>query len=505
MSKPPTPQQLIAIEHFRGPMLVIAGAGSGKTTVLAKRIAHLIQEHKVSPEQILAVTYTDNAAENLRKKVTEYLGAKADASALQARTFHSYCSDLGQRHGRKFELVVDIDLQIYLNLHLPELPLKHFTKAASPGQFIRDLMEFISRCHDDLVSVDDYKKYIARLESDPPIPLPRVSKSSGKELSREEILARCHEIADVYEYVENLLRTNGWGTYGHMILGAVDLLRNPEILKQEQERTKFILIDEFQDSNFGQIELAQLLAGGEGNVFAVGDPDQAIYRFRGATSEAFEEFKRRFPATESVTLDQSFRSVPSVLQTAFAVISRNEWPERQPLVSGRELQAKAGGKPLPNFSPEITVTPDSVTEAKTVIDVIEKRKQETGAAWCDFAVLYRQHNHRAELISECAERGIPLDVKGVDVVSAPAVRDLLAVIRALVTPEDSVSFIRVAALPIFGIDPRPLKFALANAERGTTLEAVLRSANIANGKKIIEAFTRTRQQITSMKLSARAA
>src|SRR6266403_4416505 len=144
-----------------------------------------------------------------------------------------------------------------------------------------------------------------------------------------------------------------------MILGAVDLLGDPEILKQEQQRTKFILIDEFQDSNFGQIELAQLLAGREGNVFAVGDPDQAIYRFRGATSEAFEEFKRRFPATETVTLDQNFRSVPSVLQTAFAVICRNEWPGRIPLVSGRELQAQAERTPLPNFPPEITVTPDS--------------------------------------------------------------------------------------------------------------------------------------------------
>jgi DNA helicase-2/ATP-dependent DNA helicase PcrA len=201
VSKPPTPQQLIAIEHFRGPMLVVAGAGSGKTTVLAKRIAHLIQHHRISPEHILAVTYTENAAENLRKKVTQYLGDNVDATALQARTFHSYCSDLGHRHGRKFELVVDIDLQIFLNLHLPELPLKHFTKAASPGQFIRDLMEFITRCHDELVSADDYKAYIQRLESNSSIPLPRVSKSSGKELSREEVLARCHEIANVYEFV----------------------------------------------------------------------------------------------------------------------------------------------------------------------------------------------------------------------------------------------------------------------------------------------------------------
>src|SRR6266403_1308933 len=125
-----------------------------------------------------------------------------------------------------------------------------------------------------------------------------------------------------------------------MILGAVDLLGDPEILKQEQQRTKFILIDEFQDSNFGQIELAQLLAGETANIFAVGDPDQAIYRFRGATSEAFEEFKRRFPETRTLTLLQNFRSVPAVLKTAFEVISKNYSPERKPLNSGRAEKAK---------------------------------------------------------------------------------------------------------------------------------------------------------------------
>lgn len=503
MRKPPTPEQCQAIEHLHGPMLVVAGAGSGKTTVLARRIASLIQTHQVPPEQILAVTYTENAAENLRTRVQQYLGSEFDSSKLQARTFHSYCADLSSRHGRKFNVVDDLDLRIYLNLHVAELPLKDFTKAASPGQFIKDLIEFITRCHDDLVSVDDYKAYICRLESDPKLPLPRVSKSGAKELSRDEVLARCNEVASVYEYVENILGKNGWGSYGHQILAAVELLRDHGIRMQEQERTKFILIDEFQDSNFGQIELAQLLAGDAENIFAVGDPDQAIYRFRGATSEAFEEFRRRFPKTRTVTLDQNFRSVPSVLQTAYAVISRNEWPHRKPLISGRELQAIAERKPLPKFSPEITVTPDSITEAKTVVDAIEKRKKETGAGWSDFAILYRMHNHRVELITECAERGIPLSVKGVDVLGAPAVRDLLAIVRALVAPEDSVSFFRVAALRMFSIDPRVLKFALANAARGTTVEAVLQSANIPNGKKVVETVTRIRQK--AAKLDARAA
>src|SRR4051794_11348914 len=131
-------------------MLVVAGAGSGKTTVLARRIANLIQNHKVVPEEILAVTYTDNAAKNLRDRVQQHLGPGFDTSGLQARTFHSYCADLLHRYGRAFKVVEKIDLEVYLNLHVADLPLKHFIKAASPGQFIGDLLEFNTRCQDDL-------------------------------------------------------------------------------------------------------------------------------------------------------------------------------------------------------------------------------------------------------------------------------------------------------------------------------------------------------------------
>src|SRR4051812_3777107 len=252
-------------------MLVVAGAGSGKTSVLVQRIAWLIREKGVKPEEILALTYTINAAARMTRGVQQELGREFNASKLRAQTFHGYCADLLKKHSKFFEPLEENDLKVYLNLHIADLPLKVFSKAASPGDFIGDLLTFNDRCQDDLVSAADYNNYVARLEADPSLPLPRVD-SSKKELSREDVLARCREIAQVYSYVTGLLTKKGWGTFGNMVIEAVKLLEDEEVLASEHARTKFILVDEFQVTNFGQIELVQKLGGKGANIFAVGDP-----------------------------------------------------------------------------------------------------------------------------------------------------------------------------------------------------------------------------------------
>src|SRR5207302_1546631 len=214
-------------------MLVRAGAGTGKTTVLVERIARLIRGGQAQPEEILAITYSNNAADELRERVLRILGP--DSAQVEA------------------------------------------------GK----------------------------------MPLPRVSKTSAPPLSRDETIERCREIAATFHAVEDLLRRQGLGTFGHMISDAVRLLRaDAEWRQREQRSARFLLIDEFQDANLGQIELAYLLAGDYGNVFAVGDPDQAIYQFRGASSAAFDEFLRRYPAAKQVTLTGSQRSTGRILGAA---------------------------------------------------------------------------------------------------------------------------------------------------------------------------------------------
>ncbi len=331
----PTEQQRQAIEHVHGPMLVVAGAGTGKTTVLARRIAHLINSGEARPDEILAVTYTRNGAAELVRRAGGILypdldpqraAAKLLSSGLQADTFHAYCFSLLREAGIKFALLDDQDLFVLLRRRIAELQLERFIKAAAPGKFLKDLLEFFRRCHDELRTPDDYDAYILRLERTE-IPLPRVAKSKDADLMpREEVLGRCHEIARAFRYKEDLLKQEGLGTFGHLITRAVDLLgRRQSVLQSAQKRARFILIDEFQDSNVAQIQLAKLLAGEEANVFAVGDPDQAIYRFRGATSGAFDQFLRTFgpERVKRVTMSENRRSTPPILRCAHQAIQCN--------------------------------------------------------------------------------------------------------------------------------------------------------------------------------------
>lgn len=480
-------------------MLVVAGAGSGKTSVLVQRVARLIREHGVAPGEILALTYTINAAERMRRGVQAALGAGFNTSSLRAQTFHGFCNGLLEKHSKSFYALEADDLKVYLNLHVSDLPLKVFSKASSPGDFIHDLLAFNDRCQDDLVSAQDYKRYVDGLAADPQSELPRVG-SSKKEMSREESLARCQEIAAVYSYVTELLRRKGWGTFGNMVIAAVSLLRDTKILAEERARTKFILIDEFQDSNFGQIELAQLLGGENANVFAVGDPDQAIYRFRGATSAAFDEFRKRFPQTKAVTLSKNYRSTPSILKTAYQVIQENKMADREPLISGRAEEAAREGRKFEELPPEIVMTPDSFTEAKTVVDAIQGLQVATGCRWSDFAVLYRQHEHRREVMSELIARGIPHEARNTDVLCAPEVRDAIAVIRAMVRTNDAVSYFRIAAMPKFKVHADELQAAIANAKRGAAMELILRE--VKNGQRVLEALASARKKMAEMELDA---
>jgi len=487
----PTDQQREAIEHVRGPMLVVAGAGTGKTTVLSRRIAHLINSGEAKPDEILAVTYTRNGAAELVARAGSVLypdleprraAAELLSSGLQANTFHAYCLALLHDTGIKFNLLDDQDLFVLLRRRIGELQLQHFIKAADPGKFLKELMEFFRRCHDELRTPDDYDAYCARLERKE-IPLPRVAKSKDAELmQQEEVLGRCHEIACAFRYIEDLLKQEGLGTFGHIITRAVEVLdRRQSVLQSAQKRARFVLIDEFQDSNVAQIQLARLLAGDEANVFAVGDPDQAIYRFRGATSGAFDQFLKTFgpEMVKRVTMSENRRSTPPILRCAYQAIQCNPevgsvelkdggWP-RQPLSCARQQREKNLAK-----APAVhAIVHNRNEEAAFVADTIEATRQRWPTMkYSDFAVLYRNHRHRRDVADELRRRGIPAQVRGADLFDAPEVRDAMAVLRILDGP-DPVALFRVAALPQFSVDPEHFRADLARAGKSPAVEVVL--------------------------------
>jgi DNA helicase-2/ATP-dependent DNA helicase PcrA len=519
-------EQQRAIEHGSGPMLVVAGAGTGKTTVLSQRIAWLIRTGAAKSDEILAVTYTRNAAAelvaragailypdgttngqqpSLYPELDRHRGArKLLSKGLQAETFHSYCFGLLNHAGIKFELLTDQDLFVLLRRRIGDLKLEHYIKAADPGKFLRSLMDFFRRCHDELRTPKDYDAYVTRLERKE-IPLQRVIGSKdAPAISEAEVLDRCREIARAFHFVEDLLVQEGLGTFGHIITRAVDLLgRRQSVLERAQKRARFILIDEFQDSNVAQIQLARMLAGAEANVFAVGDPDQAIYRFRGATSGAFDQFLKTFGAdrVKRATLSANRRSTPPILRCAYQAIRSNPevgslelekgWP-REPLSCAR-LDSDPGLVAAP--AAQAILHSGHEHEATFIADSVEKmRRQRTAMNFSDVAVLYRSHTHRDEIVAELRRRGIPVRVKGADLFDTPEVRDLLAAL-CVMNGAAPVSLFRIAALPQFSIDAERFRAEIVVAGENVSVETSLEKA--PGGFEVMERVREARHDLLS--------
>lgn len=512
----PDERQHQAIEHVHGPMLVVAGAGTGKTTVLIRRVLRLIRENHARPDQILALTYTDNAAAEMRERLEAELHARS--SRPQVATFHAYCNNLLIRNGKNFGVLDDKDLWIFLRKRIRELHLNYFVRAANVAKFLDDLLDFIRRCHDELVGPDKYAEYVRRLERGE-LPVPRVCKSKDVDsLTDEEILGRCREIASVFSIVEGMLAAENLGTFGHMITRAYHLLRQqPELLAREREQARFILVDEFQDANFAQVKLLQHLAGEEKNVFAVGDPDQAIYRFRGASSAAFLLFQHTFPGASLVALEKNRRSTAPILKCAYALIAKN--PEsfgggaklghqRSPLISARQEEAAQQRRTLPSPPVETVLYAGrgKDLESADLASTLRQRQRQLRCKWSDFAVIYRIHQHRDELVEQLAEHGIPYTIENMDVMDTAEARDLFACLGAVVSANDHASLFRVAALPQFAIDPEKLRAGirgLAHEREDGGVASVL--GQIEGGGAVLHALQEVRDEIARSSAKTRAA
>jgi DNA helicase-2/ATP-dependent DNA helicase PcrA len=503
----PDQKQKVAIEHVHGPLLVIAGAGTGKTSVLVQRIAYLIREGHAKADEILALTYTDNAATEMRGRVREAL-PEHDASKLHAQTFHAYCNGLLHRTGRQFRVLDDKDLWIFLRRRIRELNLSHYTRAANVGQFLNDLLDFLRRCQDELVTPERYEEYVNRL-SRGEVCVPRVSHSK-EAIPDEETVARCQEIAGVFTTLEKWLAEQNLGTFSHMITKAHDLLYGDSTVREEEiSRFRYILVDEFQDANYAQIRIVSALAGTARNIFAVGDPDQSIYRFRGASSAAFALFQRMFPETQLVVLDQNRRSRKPILQCAYSVIAKNPVfsgeaqklaYERLPLVSVRDqiTGASSLGAAMPV---QIATWSARELEAADLINELRSKRRQLRCPWSSFAVLYRTHSHRDELVEELIQNSIPFTIENMDVLDTSEVRDLLAGLGAAVSVGDSASLFRVAAMPRFGIEAKELRAAMKAAGRAALLAGVL--PDVKNGPAVLEAVSQAKEILNSRECKVR--
>ena len=320
--------------------------------------------------------------------------AASSGRTVYATTFHDYCLDLLKRCGKDFGVLDEQDLWIYLRRRIRDLHLEHFIRAANIGQFLSDLLKFVTRCHDELVTPEQYEEYVERLARGE-VSVPRVAKSKNV-LQDDEILGRCREIARVFSSMERWLREENLGTFSHMITRAHDVLHTDDsVLMRTRARARFILADEFQDANFAQIRILARLTGPDANILAVGDPDQGIYRFRGASSAAFELFQQTFPSTKLVVLEKNRRSTTPILRTAFAVIDQNPPVaakysnsalayKRLPLQSSREEEALKAGLRLASTPVQAIILTSRDAEGANIVSTIRDLQKKIRCKWSDF-------------------------------------------------------------------------------------------------------------------------
>ena len=464
-----------AITHGEGPMLVIAGAGTGKTRVITERIRHLLQsDTSLSGENILGLTFTDKAAGEMKHRVVQAAGERAKTITLS--TFHAFCTELLGNVDPKRVLLDKVDHWILLRRNLPRLQLDRYRRLAEPGQFLSDFVEFFSRCQDELVSSEDYRRFAETLTEELEAEREALDEDTYKERAEQVALQR--EIARAYLASEALLRGKKRISIGSVIPEAVSLLgKDARFREKLQQRFRHILVDEFQDTNIAQLELLYLLAGERRNVFVVGDDAQAIYRFRGASFGSFTLFLERFAAVRRgcdsthfhISLTENYRSTPNILRVATQVIGMNAASKTFPK---KLLEAtRKEGERI-----RIAELASPSDEAHWVAVELQ-RLHGTGHPWRDFAVLYRQHAHRDELVEELVRRRIPFVISNLSILDHPLVKDVLAYLRMIATPFDSIACARVLSAPAWKLEARDLVRLAERAakKRGTALYDVLQA------------------------------
>ncbi len=431
------------MRHTAGPLLVLAGAGSGKTSVITHKIAWLIREHGLSPNQVTAVTFTNKAAREMKARVTDLLGKKM-AAEIPVSTFHT----LGLR---------------ILRAHLPEAGYR-------PGFSIHDaddsqnlIARLLRADNIDRRQVDAVRYRISRWKNDLITP----EQATGLAAQPVELLA-----ARVFaEYDRHLQACNAFD-FDDLIRRPVELFRaHPKILAAWREQVRYLLVDEYQDTNLCQYELVRQLTGNRGAFTVVGDDDQSIYGWRGAHPENLERLSKDYPALTIVKLEQNYRSTSRILRAANQLIANN------PHVYAKALWCAAGeGEPLCVLSSR-----NEEHEADRVIGELQYHRHQQRGELRDYAILFRENHQARALERALRDQRIPYLLSGASsFFDRGEVKDLLAYLRLLTNPDDDTAFLRVVNTPRREIGAATIEALATHAgELGVSLLATARSLSLA--------------------------
>jgi len=393
------PEQEKAVGYVAGPLLIIAGAGTGKTAVITQKIHHIIKQGLAKPQEILALTFTEKAAEEMTERVDALLGT--GYTDMQISTFHAFCQKILEARGldiglpNRFKLLTDTDAWLLMRNHLDVFDLSYYRPLGNPTRHIHELIRHFSKCKDELISPEEYINFAAEMKLD-------------KDQPELEERSRLAEVANAYHRYNQLLLDNEALDFGDLICYANQLLiKRPNILKELRDQFKFILVDEFQDVNWAQYSLVKLLAGKGEGLTVVGDDDQAIYAFRGASVSNIMRFRDDFKRSESVVLSKNYRSGQNILNTAHQSIQHNN-PDRLEVKFkiNKQLTSEVEHKGEVIHS-HFNSVDEQVNFVISEIQKIKSADQET--AYDDFAILVRANSHATPFMEALSKAALPYE------------------------------------------------------------------------------------------------
>lgn len=448
------PQQKEAVTTTQGPLLIIAGAGSGKTTVIARRIAYIIEKKLAKPSEILALTFTDKAAGEMEERVDILVPYGFIDTWIS--TFHAFGDRVLRDNAYDVGLSPDFKVLsrpqqvLFFSQNLFRFNLEYFRPLANPNKFINATLSFFSRLKDENIKPAELSRFAKRLTT------------NAKDEESKIFASKYRELSLAYSNYEEFKEKAGLLDFGDQVIKTIELFKKrPAILKNYHKQFKYILVDEYQDTNFAQNELVKLLGSAHKNVCVVGDDDQSIYKFRGAAIDNILEFVKNFPKAKQVVLTQNYRSTQAILDSAYRLIRHND-PDRLEVKNKIDKKLKSI-KNNPGLPPQELFAETISEEADNVASQIEKLMKSKvkgqmlnvkGYSYRDFAILVRANSQADHFLRALNMRSIPHKFVGTSgLYNQPEVNVLISFLTAITNFEDSLNIYNLLTSEIYKLPP----------------------------------------------------
>lgn len=447
-------EQKKAVTHKNGPLLLIAGAGTGKTMAITRRLAWLVLEKKAKPEEILGLTFTEKAAEEMEDRVDHLL--PYGYLDLWISTFHSFGQRILEENALEigldpnFRIMTPTDAWQMIRKNIDRFDLNYYRPLGSPTRFLKALVQHFSRLKDEVVAPQEYLK------------LAEEKKKKAKNDQEKEEAGKIMELAQAYQIYEKIKEEGGLFDFGDLIVKTLELFkRRKGVLEKYRKKFKYILVDEFQDTNWAQYELLKILAQPENNITVTGDDDQSLYLWRGTAYTNLIKFNDDYPKTKVVVLKDNYRNKQNILDLSYNFIQLNN-PDR--------LEVKLAEDKKNQIQGNLNKSLKAVRKDKGVIEyfhfknqdeeatevvrkIIDLKKKNRNLSWSDFAILVRANDYANLFIEKLSQTEIPYQfIASRGLYQKPEIMDLIAFLRLVDNYHENSAFYRFVSLPIFKID-----------------------------------------------------